>query len=111
MNEYKYFLDEFKRKDTSYERKDTFLELLLHPLGRKYSDDDLRKAYETGIDIGFEQGINKNSVKGQMLELRHSCENEKHKKFYEEFDKLAHEYNIAITYHPDYGMKFIDYGN
>lgn len=109
IDENKKFLDDFKKSDNSFRSNDTFMELLLRPFGKRYNINDMRKAYETGIDIGFDQGIHRYSYKGQRLQLRDNIKNKKHEEFYQKFLELSNEYNIAITYHPLAGMIFIEH--
>ncbi len=90
------------RCDTSFQEKDTGLEILF---GRnKYSKQEMRETWDMGIKHGIEIGLRKASLEGQRIELNHNTTNEKHKEFLEKFYQLADEYKCAIQYHPEVGM-------
>jgi hypothetical protein len=101
-----HIFDEYMKDDTSFREKD-------HPLGvifgtTKYSKKEMRETWHRGIKYGIEIGLRKASLEGQRIELSQNTLNEKNKEFLEKFYQLAHEYNCAIQYHPEYGMMVIE---
>jgi len=92
--------------DTSFQEKDTGLEILF---GRnKYSKIDMRETWDKGIKLGIEIGLSRNNLNGQIIELNKNTNNKRHKEFLNKFFKLSEEYKCAIQYHPIYGMVIID---
>lgn len=95
---------EFKQNDKSFQEKESAFELLFRPFGRRYSNQELRDIWHSGIRCGIEVGLNEASLEGQKLEIYNNVKNPKHKEFLDKFYELASEYNCAIQYHPQYGM-------
>jgi hypothetical protein len=75
---------------------------------KKYPEQDVRKIWLDGIRHGLEKGLHVASLEGQKIEILANMTNDRHKRFYEDFLKLAGESNCQIQYHPDYGMCIID---
>jgi Tat protein secretion system quality control protein TatD with DNase activity len=102
------FIEDFKRSDKSFSEKSTFLELFIHPFGRKYTNSELKEIFHSGINVGFQQGLYYNKPEYQRLQMNNNCKDENQKEFYEKFLKLCQEHNIRIIYHPLEGMMFED---
>jgi len=92
--------------DTSFQEKDTGLEILFGK--HKYSKQELRETWNSGIKHGIEIGLNVTSLEGQRIELNHNTKEGKNKEFLKKFYKLTEEYKCAIQYHPQIGMVVVD---
>ncbi len=100
----KIFREEMKG-DKSFQEKEHPLSLLFG--GTKYTKQEMRETWDSGIKLGIEIGLRKASLEGQRIELNHNTPNGKHREFLEKFYQLAAEYNCAIQYHPEDGMVVI----
>jgi len=105
------YINNFLKKDKSFKNKESFLSLLLQPFGKKYSEQECRKIWESGNRSGFEQGIYYGSPKSQKIQLINNMENENHNKFYKKFLNLCEDHNVRIEYHPNDGLVFRNYVN
>lgn len=74
----------------------------------KYTKQQMRETWHSGIRHGIEIGLRKASLEGQRLELYNNTQNPKHKEFLDKFYTLADEYKCAIAYHPETGMVIIE---
>lgn len=95
------YIEGFLKEDTSHSYTN-----VIHELFVSYSRTDMRKSFQTGVRVGFEQGIYKSKPENRILQLENICKNNNDKEFYDKFMKLCQEYNIRIEYHPEEGMIF-----
>lgn len=100
------FQDEMK-DDKSFQEKESSLTIFF---GSRYTNQDMRDTWNKGIKHGIEIGLRKASLDGQIIDLNTNTHinNSRHKEFLEKFYKLSDEYNCAIQYHPEVGLKVID---
>ena len=65
-----YIFREEMEGDTSFQEKESVLSLLfgIH----KYSQQEMREAWEKGIKYGIEIGLRKASLEGQQIELNNN---------------------------------------
>lgn len=97
-----HIFNEEMKGDTSFQERKSTLSMLF---GRtKYSKQEMRATWNSGIKHGIEIGLRKASLDGQRIELNANMKNEKHKEFLEKFYQLADEYKCAVQYHPKFGM-------
>ena len=94
------------RGDTSFQEKDNLLLLLFGK--NKYTKQQMRETWHSGIRHGIEIGLRKASLEGQRLELHNNTQNPKHKEFLDKFCALTDEYKCAVQYHPEIGMVIIE---
>lgn len=80
----------------------------LDEVGGLYDNINMRKTWHSGIKHGIEIGLNRTSIKGQIIELNHNTPEGKNKEFLKKFYQLAEEYKCAVEYHPQNGMVVID---
>jgi len=95
-------MQQFKINDKSFTEKQFFI------FNKKYSQEEVRKIWLNGIELGLKRGIEIGSLTGQKSQLIDSAKNPNQKAFIDEFYKLSKKYNCAITYHPINGMEIID---
>jgi len=95
------FFEEMKG-DTSFQEKESGLSLLFG--STKYSQSEMREAWDSGIKHGIEIGLRRASLEGQRIELDNNTPEGKNKEFIEKFYKLAEDYGCAIQHHPQHGM-------
>ena len=101
-----YLMSEILRGDNSFKERSTPLEILF---GRnKYTKEEMRKTWESGIRHGLEQGLYLASVEGQRVELYGNAQTPRQKEYLDKVYALAAEYNMAIQYHVQHGMMVID---
>ena len=98
------FIEEFTG-DTSFQEKETFLNILLGT--KSYSKVDMRETWDSGIKLGIETGLRRASVEGQKLELYSNITNAKDKEFLDKFYKLANDYGCSIQYNSNAGGMII----
>jgi len=101
-----FIMDEIKRVDNSFKEKENFFTALKG--GIRYSQPEVRDIWFQGIRVGIEEGLHRGSLAGQRIQITQNTKDQRHKKFYDEFLKLANEYNCQIQYHPQHGMCVID---
>lgn len=88
--------------DTSFADKQSGLAMLFGK--HKYSQQEMRECWFSGIRHGIEIGLRRAGIDGQRIELNSNTTNEKHREFLEKFYRLAADYNCAIQCHPQHGM-------
>jgi NADPH-dependent 7-cyano-7-deazaguanine reductase QueF len=100
---------EQRMNDKSFTEKPSGLERLFSFRDHySYTQHEVREIWFQGIQHGMEQGIVMASLEGQIVDLKNSCNNERHKEFFKKFCELAVEYKCQIQYHPNYGVVVID---
>lgn len=74
----------------------------------KYYDDrkKWRETFCSGFEKGYIQALDEQPISGQKVDTLNMTP--KQEKFYEEFLKLASEYNCKIEFHSNYGMIITD---
>lgn len=90
------------KDDKSFQEKEHPLSLIFGTT--KYSKQEMRDTWHSGIKYGIEIGLRKASLEGQRIELNNNTLDSKHKEFLEKFYKLADEYKCTVQYHPEIGM-------
>ena len=98
------FREEMKG-DKSFQEKEHPLSLIFG--GAKYTKEDMKQTWQSGIKLGIEIGLRRACLEGQKIELNHNTPDGKHKDFLEKFYQLANEYQCTIQYHPEHGMVII----
>jgi hypothetical protein len=93
--------------DTSFQEKESGLSLIFGT--NKYSKQDMRQTWDSGIKHGIEIGLRKASLEGQMIELNNNTPEGKHKEFLEKFYQLSDEYKCFVQYHPEVGMVVVSH--
>lgn len=100
-----YIFREEMQGDTSFQEKGDMFRFIFG--STKYSKQEIREAWDSGIKHGIEIGLRRASLEGQIVELNNNTKSERHKEFLEKFHRLAAEYNCRIQYHPKVGMVVI----
>lgn len=100
-----HIFSEETKGDTSFQEKDYGLSLLFGT--HKYSKQEMRETWDSGIKLGIEIGLRKASLEGQRIEINNNTTDEKYKEFLVKLYKLSNEYNCKIQYHPEFGMTIV----
>ena len=93
---------------TARQCDNSFKDKSLFGLPINYSQAECREFWFQAMGIGFEQGLYKASIPGQIIDLNNSCIEPYQKEFIDEVHKLCDKYNCAIVYHPAHGIVVTD---
>lgn len=93
------------KNDKSFQEKESSLLWLFG--STKYTKEEMKQTWQSGIKHGIEIGLRKASLEGQKIELNQNTIEPKHKEFLEKFYQLADEYKCGIQYHPEIGMTVV----
>lgn len=88
-----------------YQKQENLLSLVFG--GKKYTEQEMRDNWESGLKLGIAIGLDNASLEGQKIELYKNTTNDKHKEFIEKFYQLCGDYKCAVQYHPLNGMVIV----